>query len=250
MGQGGYIGASPAWQGGPTNPYPYLPGAWQIQEAYRRGRSGTWTRAGIPVIGEPYQGGFFAGFISHTADGNATHALIVAPRATGGMGGSYPRDSRWKTSQTTTVGTTSPFDGAANTAAIVTAGIAAHPAAQFCVSLSIGGYTDWYLPSRYELDIAYQNLKPTTYNNDTSWGVNPYSVPARTVNRTTGTPLRTSVAAFQDGGTESFVTSYHWSSTEGSAANAWTVYFIDGSHLSTTKTDTTWYVRAFRKVAL
>jgi hypothetical protein len=31
------------------------------------------------VIGEPFGGGFFAGYISHTADGNPTHALIVAP---------------------------------------------------------------------------------------------------------------------------------------------------------------------------
>jgi hypothetical protein len=30
-----------------------------------------------------------------------------------------------------------------------------HPAAEFCVNLSIGGHTDWYLPARYELDIAY-----------------------------------------------------------------------------------------------
>jgi hypothetical protein len=28
------------------------------------------------VIGEPFGGGFFAGYISHTANGNPTHALI------------------------------------------------------------------------------------------------------------------------------------------------------------------------------
>jgi hypothetical protein len=38
------------------------------------------------VIGEPFGGGYFAGYISHTADGNPTHALIVAPRATGATG--------------------------------------------------------------------------------------------------------------------------------------------------------------------
>ena len=41
------------------------------------------------VIGEPFGGGYFAGYISHTADGNATHALIVAPRATGATGSGY-----------------------------------------------------------------------------------------------------------------------------------------------------------------
>jgi hypothetical protein len=41
----------------------------------------------VPVkVGEAYGGGFFAGYISHTADGNPTHALIVAPRATGATG--------------------------------------------------------------------------------------------------------------------------------------------------------------------
>ena len=41
------------------------------------------------VIGEAFGGGYFAGYISHTADGNPTHALIVAPRATGATGTSF-----------------------------------------------------------------------------------------------------------------------------------------------------------------
>jgi hypothetical protein len=127
----------------------------------------------VPVkVGEAYGGGFFAGYISHTADGNPTHALIVAPRATGATGSGYTLSTnlQWKTANTTTAGTTSDFDGAANTAAMVTAGIADHPAAEFCVNLSIGGHTDWYLPARYELDIAYFNLKPGTQVNDTQAG--------------------------------------------------------------------------------
>jgi hypothetical protein len=91
------------------------------------------------VIGEPFGGGYFAGYISHTADGNPTHALIVAPRATGATGTSYTLTTnlRWKTTNSVTAGTDSSFDGAANTAAMVTAGIADHPAAQFCVNLSL-----------------------------------------------------------------------------------------------------------------
>ena len=121
------------------------------------------------VIGEAFGGGYFAGYISHTADGNPTHALIVAPRATGATGTGYTLTTnlQWKTADTTTAGTTSDFDGAANTAAMVTAGITDHPAANFCVGLSIGGFTDWYLPARYELNIAYFNLKPNTGANNT-----------------------------------------------------------------------------------
>lgn len=180
------------------------------------------------TIGAAANGGFFAGYISHTANGVATHALIVAPRATGASGAGYTITTslQWKTSNTETAGTTSPFNGAANTAAMVTAGIADHPAANFCVGLSIGGYSDWYLPARYELDIAYENLKPTTDNNSTSWGINPYSVPERTVNRTASVPARTSVAAFQSGGAEAFgVDQAHWSSTEFSSLYAWGLVF-------------------------
>jgi hypothetical protein len=206
----------------------------------------------LPNIGDAFEGGFFAGLISHTANSVPTHALIVAPRATGASGTGYTLTTnyRWKTSQSTTAGTASSFDGAANTAAMVTAGIASHPAAQFCVNLSIGGYNDWYLPARYELDIAYENLKPTTASNLTSWGINPYSVPERTVNRTAGSPARTSVSAFQSTGAEPFVADFHWSSTEASSPDeAWILRFNDGEQVNTFKTDPT-RVRAFRKLAL
>jgi hypothetical protein len=190
-----------------------------------------------PAIGAAYEGGFFAGYISHTDDGVATHALIVAPAATGATGTGYTltTNKQWKTTNTTTAGTTSPFDGAANSANMNNA---SHPAAQFCEGLSIGGYSDWYLPARYELDIAYENLKPTTTSNNTSWGINPYSVPERTVNRTAGAPAQTSVAAFQSGGAEAFVADYHWSSTEDSSTGAWELGFNDGAQSSGDKNDT------------
>jgi hypothetical protein len=205
----------------------------------------------LPAIGASFEGGFYAGLISHTADGVATHALIVAPRATGASGTSYTLTTNyaWKTTQSTTTGTTSPFDGAANTASMVTAGIASHPAAQFCVNLSIGGYSDWYLPARYELDIAYENLKPTTDSNSTSWGINDYSVPKRTANRTAGTPAQTSVSAFQSTGAEPFVAADHWSSTERSSNTAWGLTFLSGSQNGFSKA-TNLRVRAFRKLAL
>jgi hypothetical protein len=203
---------------------------------------------GLPEIGEAYEGGFFAGTISHTANGVATHALIVAPAATGATGGGYtiPTTLTWKTTNTTTAGTTSPFDGAANSANMNNAD---HPAAQFCEGLSIGGYSDWYLPARYELDIAYQNLKPTTGSNNTSRGINPYSVPERTVNRTADVPAQTSVAAFQSGGAEAFVASFHWSSTENNATTAWALTFGSGDQDNGGKGEEN-RVRAFRKLAL
>ena len=204
--------------------------------------------AGLPAIGAAYQGGFFAGAISHTANGVATHLLIVAPAATGATGTGYTltTNKQWKTANTTTAGTTSTYDGAANSSNMNNA---SHPAAQFCEGLSIGGYSDWYLPARYELDIAYENLKPTTDSNNTSWGINAYAVPERTGNRTAGAPARTSVAAFQSGGAEAFVAADHWSSTEASSSNAWKLFFGDGVQSNIFKADTD-RVRAFRKLAL
>jgi hypothetical protein len=208
----------------------------------------------LPAIGAAFEGGFFAGTISHTADGVATHALIVAPAATGASGGYYTitTDLQWKTANTTTAGTTSSFDGAANSANM---NDASHPAAQFCEGLSIGGYTDWYLPARYELDIAYENLKPTTTSNNTSSGINPYSVPERTVNRTAGAPAQTSVAAFQSGGAEAFVAitsfwGFHWSSTEFAGNKAWELDFTNGFQGGSFRKTSTKRTRAFRKLAL
>jgi hypothetical protein len=198
----------------------------------------------LPDIGDAYEGGFFAGYISHTANGVATHGLIVAPSASGYNG---QVGLLWKTTNTSTAGTTSPFDGAINSANM---NDASHPAAQYCKGLTIGGYSDWYLPARYELDIAYENLKPTTASNNTTWGINPYSVPERTVNRTAGDPSQTSIAAFQSGGAEAFVADYHWSSTESSATNARLLDFSTGVQGNGGKSGASSYVRAFRKFAL
>jgi len=202
------------------------------------------------VIGEPFGGGYFAGYISHTADGNPTHALIVAPRATGATGSSYtlPTNLQWKTANTTTAGITSFFDGAANTAAMVTAGIADHPAANFCKNLSIGGFTDWYLPARYELDIAYFNLKPSTDANSTSWGTNIYAVPQRNINYTATYPAQTALTAFNTTA-EAFVSDNHWSSSQHSTPRGTRVDFRFGSQVNTDKTSFL-PVRAFRRIAL
>jgi len=202
------------------------------------------------VIGEPFGGGYFAGYISHTADGNPTHALIVAPRATGASGTGYTLTTMlaWKTANTATTGTDSAFDGAANTAAMVTAGIANHPAANFCKNLSIGGFTDWYLPARFEIDVAYFNLKPNTTANNTSWGTNIYAVPQRNISWTTTYPAQTALTAFNTTA-EAFVADAHWSSSETNAGTGWVVNFGSGNQNNVLKTLNS-RVRAFRRIAL
>jgi hypothetical protein len=216
------------------------------------------------VIGEAFGGGYFAGYISHTADGSPTHALIVAPRATGATGTSYTLTTNLKwadetvavPASSTLIGASNEFDGKVNTdlmMSLIAAGTysaGAFPAAQFCADLSIGGFTDWYLPARWELDIAYFNLRPTPGNNNTSWGTNDYSVPKRTANYTLTYPQQTYVTAFNTT-TEAFVAGFHWSSTESNATNAWVLDLSGGNQDGNNgKTGPVRRVRAFRKLAL
>lgn len=200
----------------------------------------------LPEIGGSLEGGFYAGLISQNADGVATHALIVAPASSGYNGEST---LLFKTSNSGSTSMTSVFDGATNTANNANT---SHPAANYCAGLSIGGYSDWYLPALYELEIAYYNLKPsTTSNNTSSSGGNNYAVPQRPGTYTSGNPSRTAVTAFRTGGAEDFLTEDHWTSTQysGSSGQAWVVSFSNGEQRTNNKADY-FYVRAFRKVAL
>jgi hypothetical protein len=128
----------------------------------------------------------------------------------------------------TLIGASSNFDGKANTDLMMsliadsTYSAGAFPAAQFCADLSIGGHTDWYLPARYELDIAYFNLKPGTQGNDTHWGSNIYSVPKRDNNYSPTFPRQSILTPFNTSA-EAFVADVHWSSTELNATNAWSL---------------------------
>lgn len=224
------------------------------------------TRQYIPaVIGETWGGGYFAGYISHTANGVPTHALIVAPSAVGATGTGYPltTELQLKTTQTATVGANSTFDGVANTAAMVAAGIADHPAAQFCVNLTISGFKEWYLPSRFELEIAYFNLKPSTTQNCINTGgilgtSNIYAVPRRDNNYTLTNPTQTTVTAFQAGGEQAFPTvtntaSWHWASTQTSSTEG-LVSEMNGGGFgnvpSVAAKTLTNRVRAFRRIPL
>lgn len=190
------------------------------------------------VIGQAYGGGYYAGQISTTGDGIADYYLIIGPVA-------FAQTSlRWKTTNTDTPGTGSLVDGLLNTDAMDNA---SHPAAQFCKALSIGRFADWYMPAVYELEICYYNLKPSTTSNATNTGNNPYSVPRRDDQYTSGNPAQTSVAIFQTGGTEAFTEGFYWASTQSTATNAPIRNFGNGQSSSTSKNNTR-LVRAMRRI--
>ena len=201
--------------------------------------------AAIPDIGAAYQGGFFAGQISTAGNSIADYNLVVAPLSSG------QTTDQWKTSNTSTSGTSSDIDGPANTAAQIAAGAASHPCANFCNSAVIGGFSDWYMPAKNELEICYFNLKPGTQANNTSSGINPNAVPARASNYTNSpsVPSQTSAAAFQTGGAEPFVAVRYWSSKEFNYLHAWVQQFDDGRQYRGYGGKTASYlVRAVRRV--
>ena len=116
-----------------------------------------------------------------------------------------------------------PFSGEANTSIIIAAQVAIGDdgstyAARICNELQVteGGktYGDWYLPSKEELNLMYQN-KATI---DATAGVN---------------------------GGSGFASAYYWSSTENNNNNAWKQNFDNGNQNNNNKNNTN-RVRAVR----
>lgn len=195
-------------------------------------------------IGDAYGGGFFAGQINVSG---TKYNLVVAPKASGEGSG-----SAWGTYGVTT-GITSVINGPTNSAALAALG-ASYQAAVFCEGLNIGGYTDWYLPAKNELEVLYYFLKPTTMANATGSGSNANAVSPEPIstNYTSGSPAQTSAGiGFRTGEANAFISSYYWSSTEYDAYTAWTQYFTSGGQGDSSKSDNTYvYVRAVRRIAV
>ena len=204
----------------------------------------------IPTrVGQKFEGGHFAGVIRV---GSTCYAIIVAPKSTQVLG------LQFKTSADAAANTQSVNDGWANSTSMNNP---SHPAVQYCCNMAVGGYTDWYLPSRDELSLCYRYLKPTTESNYIGIsgsgnlgllnGTNSNSIPVGAA-YTTANPTRTNVTTFQTGGVEAFDTDFYWTSTEYSSytSSALVQYFYDGIQYNGTKTNTSNCVRATRRVLI
>lgn len=101
-----------------------------------------------PRIGQPWpgQGGTFIGTLRGELGGPDWHIIKADVEGTELAFGQYGK---------TVEGAESDRDGVANTAALLAAGNC--PAAEFASKHSAEGHTDFYLPSRHELQLMYLN---------------------------------------------------------------------------------------------
>jgi hypothetical protein len=229
-------------------------------------------------IGSAYQGGFYAGKISTAGNGIADYNLVVAPLVSGSLEGQYggttPSATVYKTSDTGDTPTATVQDqvygglatdllkASANNPvfSVFINGLTGPNAGAFNLTTGgagggtgIGGYNDWYLPAKNELEILYYNLKPNTTSNDTTIsGVNPNAVPPQASNYLAGgPPVQTLNALFQTSGAQVFsVPNGYWSSSElvGSPGGAWAQNFSNGYQFGAAKSSVSTYARAIRRV--
>lgn len=233
--KGGVISAT-----APTTSTSAASGVWTLPQQFQAKAAGNWPDPNVPsVIGQAFGGGYYAGQIG--VSGVATHYLVVGPVST-----AQNTNKQYKTSATSTTGASSDIDGPTNSAAMNATN---HPAAYFCEGLTIGGFSDWYMPAKNELEVCYYNLKPTTTANNTAAGINPNAVPARASNYTAGDPAQTTATDFKDTGAEDFATTYYWSSTEDTSSTGWRQRFTVGTQNGYQKNYGI-YVRAIRRVAV
>ncbi len=131
------------------------------------------------TIGEKYGGG-----IIFYIDGSGQHGLIAASSDQSAsiqwFNGSYTATS----AVDSTVGA-----GQLNTTAVVSIQGAGNYAASICDQLVLNGYDDWFLPSKNELNLLYQQKEIVS----------------------------------------GFTNNFYWSSTEHGVGSAWEQNFIDGT---------------------
>lgn len=132
------------------------------------------------TLGQVFEGGYYTGVVD--IGGGVCYYMLVAPNATGCA------QCQWKTTRTSTSGTSCVCDGWFNTSNMENS---THPAANWTATRSINGYSDWYLPAISETGTMYTNQG---------------SMPSG----------------------EGFVADFYWSSTEHNAGYACSRGFLNG----------------------
>src|SRR6202011_3391023 len=102
--------------------------------------------ADAPPIGQYWtgQGGIYAGIMPDYVGHQPKHLIFSADEAV---------DMKWGGTGHIDPGSTSAYDGAANTRALVASEFS-YPAAKWADNYEKDGHTDFYLPSQLELQVA------------------------------------------------------------------------------------------------
>ncbi len=157
------------------------------------------------TIGDTYQGG-----IVFYLDKTGQHGLIAAPT-------DQSSGIKWFNDDFIYIGTVGVAvgTGLVNTNKIIEVQGKGRYAAKLCADLVLGGYSDWYLRSKDELNLMYTSIGPGA-----------------------AAPL-TNVGGF--------ASYYYWSSSEYDDNYAWAQYFGDGpQRINYSSKSTTYTVRAVR----
>ena len=222
-------------------------GIWSMRQQFQAKDGTGWPRAILPptTIGGAYGGGFYGGQINVSG---TIYNLVVSPKATGEISG-----KSWGGYGTTT-GINSVINGPSNTTSLWQISSTSYQAAYWCATRGIGGYGDWYLPAKNELEVLYYNLKPTTTLNRVGYGfgINANAVAPEPISTeyTTTSPAQTSAVGFRDSEAEAFAGGY-WTSTEataGASQYAWVQYFQDSTQGDQGVKNSTNNTRAIRRV--
>lgn len=144
----------------------------------KKEKNGASNDSGAFQVGESYGGG-----IVFYIDATGVHGLIAA-------GSDQSISAKWGIGAyiKTNADAISVGSGQQNTSSIVNMLGAGEYAASICDNLELNGYSDWFLPSKSELNLLYQQ--------------------------------RNLVGGFSEG--------YYWCSTEYSVSKAWYIYFPYG----------------------
>ena len=189
----------------PTNEIELPSGGQEGQILTIIGGVPTWVNSACIVkVGDTYAGG-----VVFYVDASGCHGLVAAPtdQSSSAVWGCY--GIAVAGADGTAIGT-----GYQNTIDIEAAACSApgNPA-DICANLSLAGYTDWFLPSKDELNLMYQNIGPGN--------------------------------ALGLGNVGGFANNGYWSSTEYDNNYAWFFNFYNGYANVNYKYDT-FYVRAVR----
>lgn len=203
-------------------------------------------------IGNFIEGGYYVGDI---VVGGVTYRVVAAPKST-------QVTRMWKGSDTTDVGAQSRNDGWTNSNNLNTA---AYPAINYCRTLNVNGFTDWYLPAADELELFRRNGNPQAGGSNATgsrtapagggnMGDNANSSPPG-ASYTVSNPGQSVAAVFQTGGSQSFdgvSPQQYWSSTTSSfSGNLFPALYQSvgsgGNQVSSAK-NVLFQVRAVRRV--